>query len=790
MGSVKREGRQGMVGSRQMRAEDPRLLTGRGRFVADVKLPGMLEAAFLRSSVAHARIRALDCDFALGIDGVETVLVASDFAGIELFSQRHPNLLHTPQTPLAEGKVRFVGEAVAMVVATERYVAEDALEEIAVDYEELPAIGPATPTTVSGFEPVFDTIPDNVVFRDTQTYGNPNRAFADAAHVVRHSLDFARLTACPMEPRGCVADYDPATGMLTLHAATQAPHRLRRDLAAVLGLAEHQVKVMMVDIGGAFGQKIPTHMEEVAVARAAMLLGRPVRWIEDRQENLTCAPHSRGQLIDLELALDEDGRFTGMRATLRGDAGAYSFNSGSCLTESYRSARALPGLYDFTNFSYDVEIKLTNRSPVAPYRGVGFVAAQAARELLIDKAATQVGIDRFELRRLNMVPTSRLPYRTCTGWQFNEGTFTEAFETSLKMLAGGADDGPAPGYRRGVGISPFVEPSGIGSQGGVEVHGFNSPSHDAARVALDTHGKATVSFGTPSIGQGLETAISQLVAEGLGVGIDDVTVIWGDTSNSPMSLTGTRASRAATITGGAAWRAAEEVRAQVAEVAAILLGVSADKIEVEDGQVFVSGDPVPRLSVAEVAWSGFFDEQTRDPGRERTFEATRMFDPPASYSNACVIAVVDVEERTGAVTVQRIIGVEDCGTMINPMIVDGQFIGGAAQAIGGALYEQVHYGETQQPATATLMDYLVPTATDTVRVELQHFESEVKHTVRGIKGMGESGVIGTVAALACAVADAVTWPAADRIERLPLLPEVVWQLLREPESEMGKVESG
>jgi CO/xanthine dehydrogenase Mo-binding subunit len=769
----------GSVGSRQLRREDPRLLTGRGRYVADVRLPGMREAAFLRSSVAHAQIEAVHYDFALGIDGVDTVLVASDFDGIALSSQRHPSLQLTPQQPLAQGKVRFVGEAVAMVIAVDRYVAEDALEAIAVDYRELPALGMETSASAAG-EPIFDTIRDNVVFRDAQSYGDPDAAFATAAHVVRHRLEFARQNACPMEPRGCIADFDPSMQQLTVYASTQAPHRLRRDLAGALGLQEHQVKVVMLDIGGAFGQKIPTHPEELAVAKAAMLLGRPVRWIEDRQENLTAAPHSRGQSLDLELALDASHRFVGLRAAITGDAGAYSFNSGSCLTEAYRAARALPGLYDITDFAYDVEIRLTNRSPIAPYRGVGFVAAQAARELLIDRAAAELCIDRFDLRRRNMIPSTRLPYRTCTGWELSEGSFTECYETALEMLARGADGGPAPGHLRGIGVSPFVEPCGMGTRGGLEVHGFTSPSHDAARVALDTNGKATISFGTPSVGQGLETSMAQLAADALGLDLDDVTVAWGDTSSTPLSLTGTRASRSATVTGGAIWRAASDVRKQVVDTAAMLLEADPADITISAGQIGLTGEASPRLTVTQAVQAGFFDDRVRDPEAERTFEATRLYDPPASYSNACVIAVVDVDQSTGAVKPQRIIAVEDCGTMINPMIVDGQFIGGVAQAIGGALLERVHYDPAgQQPATATLMDYLLPTATDTVRVELEHRESEVKHTERGIKGMGESGVIGTVAALACAVADAVGVTAGQGVDRLPLLPEVVWQLLRE-----------
>lgn len=761
------------MGARHLRVEDPRLLTGRGTFVADIDLPGMLEAAFVRSNVAHALIGAVGRDLAIGLDGVETVLLAEDLPDIHLDSRRHPKLLSTPQPPLAVDKVRFVGEAVAMVIADNRYIAEDGAELVEVTYRDLP---PAS-ADASG-EPLFEHIPDNVVFEDTQLYGSPGQAFCQAALVVKKKLRLARQSASPLETRGCVADFDPVAHRLTVYASTQAPHRLRRDLAVALCLGEHQVKVVMHDIGGAFGQKIPTHPEEVAVAAASMLIGRPVKWIEDRQENLVAAPHSRGQEIELELALDEQHSFTAFRASILGDAGAYSFNSGSCLTEAYRSARAMPGPYDVVNYEYDVRIMLTNRSPIAPYRGVGFVAAQAARELLIDEAARRLGVDRFELRRKNLIDRRKLPFTTCTGWIYNEGTFVETLDEAAHIF-GTRDQQPqaAAGDRLvGIGVSPFVEPSGVGGQGGLQVHGFVSPSHDAARVAVDPGGKITVSFGTPSIGQGLETTMAQVAAEALGVDTTDVVVAWTDTSQAPISLTGSRASRAAVVTGGAVARASRDVRDQILEVAATMLEIDPADLEIVRGEVRVVGEGGGRLSIADVARSGFFDETVRDPARERTFEATRFYDPPATYSNACVVAQVEVDRSTGAVEVKRIVAVEDCGTMINPMIVDGQFIGAAAQAIGAALFEQVRYNAEDQPTSSTLMDYLLPTSQETVRVELSHIESSTALTEGGIKGMGESGMIGTVAAIACAVADALG-PVGTNLSRLPVLPEDVWALL-------------
>ena len=763
------------LGSSQLRREDPRLLTGRGRFVGDIVLPRMLEAVFVRSGHAHARLGAITTDFALEMPEVEAVLTAKDLPPVEMLNARHPDLLATPQPILAVDRVRFVGEPVALVLARDRYTAEDAADQVDVDYDVLDL----------GSEPLFEHVSDDVVFRDVQTFGDVDRAFADAATVVSSTLRYARQLACPLEARGCVADFDPGAGTVSVWSSTQAPHRLRRDVAAAVGLAEHQIRVHMHDIGGGFGQKIPTHVEEVAVVLASMASGRPVRWIEDRQENLVAAPHSRDQRLRLELALDEDMRFLGLRAALSGDAGAYSFNSATCLTEAYRSARSMPGGYRLENYSYDVAISLSNKSPIGAYRGVGFAAAQCARELLIDKAARRVSVDRFELRRRNMVSHADMPYTTCTGWVLDDLSLTESLiaaqerlaETSLDASGNVRDAGP--GLLRGFGISPYVEPSGTGAAGGRQVHGFPSPSHDCARVAIDSSGKATVTVGTPSMGQGLETTLSQVAADALGIPAEDVRVAWSDTSQAPVSLTGSRASRAAVVSGGAVGKAAATVRDELIAVAAETLEANAADLRVEDGRVWVTGEGQPRLLVSDVVSGAYFRDDLRTPGSERTFDVTAFYDPPASYSNGCVVAVVDVDPDTGAITIDRVIGVEDCGTRINPMIVEGQFVGAVAQAIGAVLLERFEYNEDGQPVTSTLMDYLQPTATDTVRVDLTALSTPSSVTWQGLKGMGESGVIGTVAALASAIDDALSQRRAS-VEELPMRPCTVWTALQNP----------
>ena len=761
----------GPIGRSQPRFEDPRLLTGRGLFIGDVTPPRALHAAFVRSAHPHARLVWVDATRARAMAGVAAVLTAADLPPVNLSSARHPDLLLTPQPPLATDKARFVGEPVAVVLAESRYLAEDAADLVDVQYEVL------TPALHAAAEvPIFEHIPDDVVFRDRQEYGELGSAFERATTVVSNQLRFPRQLACPLEPRGCVADFDLVARQLTVWSSTQAPHRLRRELAGLTGLAEQQVRVVMHDIGGAFGQKIPTQLEDVAVVLAAMTVGRPVKWIEDRRENLTAAPHSRDQHLHVELALDREYRFIGLRVRIVGDAGAYSFNSGSCLTEAYRAARSLPGPYRIQNYRYDVTIRLSNKSPVAPYRGVGFVAAQCARELVIDEAARVLRVDRFALRERNLVAEADLPYTTSTGWVLRDVSVTESLARARTQLTG--EDRPAADARllRGIGISPYVEPSGIGVEGSRQVHGFVAPSRDSARVIMHPSGTATVVVGTPSLGQGLETTMAQVAAHELGIDPADVVVRWTDTSQAPLSLTGSRASRAAVASGGAVGQAAAQVKRQLLQVAAEMLEANAADLDIRDGAVWVVGEPAARLSVAAVASAGHDRTDLFSRGVQPAFEAVELYIPDASYSNGCVLAVVDVDPDTGAVAVRRLIGVEDCGTVINPMIVEGQFVGAVAQGIGAALLEQFSYSDDGQPMISTLMDYLQPTASDLVRVELSHIATPSTATWAGIKGMGESGAIGTVAAIATAVADAIA-VRGGRVTELPLLPSTVWNLL-------------
>ena len=765
-----------VVGSSVPRTEDGRLLTGRGFYVADVELPRMLYASFVRSYLPHARVARVTVDEAIALRGVVNVLVAEDLPDIYLSSGRHPTLLPTPQPPLARDRVRFVGEAVAIVLAENQYVAEDAAEMVAVDYEPL------------ADESLHPNIQDDIVFRDELRVGDVDDALTSAQLVVTQELDMARQNATPLEPRGCVADYDPVAKTLTLHAATQGPHRLRRDLAQAVGLDEHQVRVAHVDIGGGFGQKIPTHMEDIAIALASIATGRPVKWVEDRRENLIAAPQSRGQRMSLQLAVDEELRMTAARATFEGDSGAYAFNSASPLTEAYRASRAVPGVYDLGTYDYQTTIALTNRAPIAPYRGVGFVAAQVLRELAIDKAARTLGVPARDLRRRNLIAPHQLPFTTLTGWTFAHVSFQETFDIAARTFDKAITDlpDPDPGWVRGTALTPFVEPSGIGTRGGFQVHGHPSPSHDSARVTLSPTGTLTVSFGTPSLGQGLETTMAQMAADAVGARFEDVLVSWGDTSQTPISFSGARASRSAVVSGGAVRLAGLELRDQLVAVAAELLEVDDYAVRIHNSEVWVEHEPTPRLSLRDLAMAAFtHDRSTSKTGH--AFDVVRTYDPDSTYSNATVGAVLDVEKATGLVKVQYLMAVEDCGQVINPMIVDGQFIGGAAQGIGSVLFERVAYSEAGQPLTSTLMDYMIPTANDVPRVTVDHYEpvSPGNPEAGGVKGVGESGAIGAAGAVACALADALAQFDGELTE-LPMLPFQIWEQLNQPHATKGQ----
>jgi carbon-monoxide dehydrogenase large subunit len=772
----------GRIGASALRIEDGRLLSGRSLYVNDVTLPRMVHIAFVRAWPAHALLRSIDVSAALAMPAVVAALTAADLpdAGVT-DSNLITNLAKTRQPAIARDRVRFAGEVVAIVVAKDRYEAEDAAEVVQVDYNVLPAVTEAGSPRPPGHVPIFDELPDDAIYDKGETFGDPSAAFDAAAHVVENDFDSGRSNASPLETRGCVASYDPSSNNLEFWASTQGPHLLRRKLAMTTGVPEHRIKVRTHDVGGAFGQKIPIHAEEILVALVAIRLGRPVKWIEDRHENLVAAPHARGQRVKLLLAFDAEGRMLGLRGRLLADAGAYSHNSTSALIESYLTARTLPGPYRIENYEYRLRCELTNKSPIAPYRGVGFVTAQVARELLIDEAARRIGIDRLELRRKNLIRRDEFPYTSATGLVFDSGSYIESLDRVADMagydefLTLQSESRKTSRYL-GLGISPHVEPTGWGTEGTNQVAWHSFPSNDSARVSLDQSGKATVMVGTTSQGQGIETVVAQVVADVIGLPLTDVRVDSTDTSSTPISLAGTRASRSAVVAGGAVGLAATEMREKILRVAGEILEADPADLEIAGGVVSIKGSPGRSKSVADVVSAAFTTAAFRRVDPEPNFTATRFYDPGASYANASIGAVVEVDTLTGVVRVLRLLAVEDCGTIINPTIVEGQLAGGMAQGLGGALLERIDYGPEGQNLTGTLIDYLLPTSMEVPDMEIDHLVSPSPSTWRGIKGVGESGAIGAPAAIALAVADALA-PFGARVSRFPMIPETVMAMI-------------
>lgn len=761
-----------LVGQSIPRNEDQRLVRGRGRYLADVVVPGCLQAVFVRSSIAHGRVRSIDTAAAVALDGVVAVLTVADLPHVPLVDGvQIDGLRRTPQSALVHDHVRYVGEPVAIVVATTTAMAEDAADLVFVDCEPLQAIADVDQAMDPDAPLLFPELGSNCVYRGARDHGDAERVFAGAAHTFTKSFTSHRSAAVPMETRGCIADFDSGSGRLEVISGTQSPHLLRRKLAVCLELGEHHIRVLVPDVGGAFGQKIPASPEEVAVALASRHLGRPVRWIEDRRENLMAAPHAKEQRITLSLAMDADGTFLALKADIVGDAGAYSFNSASALIEPYVGAGLLPGVYRIRHVAAAITAVVTNKSPIAPYRGVGWTATHSVRELLIDEAARALGMDPVALRRRNMVGTDDFPYDSATGMHYDSGSYVACLDTA-KELTGYEEFRRRQAALRdegryvGIGFSPYVEPTGWGSEG-AQQSAWSFASHDTVRVEVQPSGHVLVFCGTPSQGQGHATTLAQVVADAVGVTMDGVRVIANDTDATPVSIAGTRASRVAVITGGAASRAGATLNRRLREVAAALLEADGQDVTLSGGVASVVGSPDTSVTIQQLAAAAYFDPALRSRIPEPDLVVSQFLDPKATYSNGMIAAIVEVDVETGQVHVDDLVAVEDCGTIINPAVVDGQIRGAVAQGVGAALLERMVYSDQGQPQSTSFVDYLLPSTTEVPPIRIAHHCSPSPYTVNGVKGVGESGLIATPAAVANAVADAMG-PFGVVIDELPI----------------------
>jgi carbon-monoxide dehydrogenase large subunit len=767
------------------RREDPALLLGRARFMGDLALPGLLTVAFLRSPHAHARIVEIDAQEALALPGVEAIVTGADLARTtrpvraELAGGSYKE---TGWPALAHGKTRFVGEPVVAVVASDRYRAEDALDLVRVTYEPLPGVVDAEAAMSAGAPRVHDDLADNVLMHATYEKGGVEAALAGAEIRFRETFRQARCSSSPMEGRGVMASFDATDGTLTVWATSQAPHMLRAGLAAALEIPESRLRVLCPAVGGGFGPKMHLYPEDVAVAELARRLGRPVRWVEDRRENLLAAAHARDCVCHVEVGARPDGTIVAMRVRLVSDAGAYSVFPVTVALEPMTAVGIIPGPYRFGAYAYDAYAVATNKSPLGAYRGVGMAFGTLVRERVVDMIARRAGIDQAEVRRRNFIDVSTLPFATASGLVVDSGDSADAFERALaagEYAARRAEPRrTAAGKYRGVGVAAYTEFTGMGA-GTFRRRGMTMVSgHDAATVRVEPTGEVRGFLSAVSQGQGHATVFAQILADELGVDLGAVTIVQGDTERCPHG-SGSFASRSVVVSGGALVLAARRVREKIARIAGHMLEAAPEDLVVEGGAITVRGAAGRGLTVADVARLAYRPASgTLPPGVDPALEATQHYDPPpATFSNGSHLAVVEVDPETGLVEIVRYVVVEDCGRMVNPMIVEGQTHGAVAQGIGGALYEDFAYDDGGQPLTTTFMDYLIPGTMEVPPVDVIHVETPPAVSVSGFKGMAEGGTIGSTAAVANAVADALS-PLGLDVRELPLTPDRIVALVR------------
>lgn len=779
-----------LIGARVQRVEDPRLLTGNGEYVDDIKLPDTLHVAILRSDHAHAVIGEIDKADAEAMPGVIGIFTGADVNGLikapTAFS-RMPKYQATPLTPLADGRVRYVGEPVCAVVAESRYLAEDAAALIMVDYDPLPVISRAEDAASDGFAPMHEGHESNILVQREFRKGDAAEAMAGAAARVSSRFRMYRRTPVPMENRSYLADYDRGRRKLTLWSSTQVPGVIRDALAEAFDVPGSRVRVVAPDVGGGFGSKTSLYPEELLVSILARKLGQPVKWTSDRLEDLTATSQAFDETVTAELGVDAEGRLLALTAEILGDVGAQSIYPWTAALEPMQVAGFLPGPYVLENYAASVKAVATNKPPGGPYRGVGRPAACFVIERLMDMAAKELGMDPAEIRRRNFVQPGQFPYRIGSGIVWDRSGFTEGLEGAIEAIGYDAlkaerETARAEGRWFGIGFASYAELTGLGSRMSAAPGMPINTGTETATIAVDATGAITATLGIADHGQGLGTTMRQIIADELGVGVDDITVVQGDTDAITHS-TGTYASRSTVLAGGASHLATRALREKIATAAAFMLDVTPGEIDINNGLVEAVGTN-KRLTLAEVG-NAVYSEMGRFPPEMRQdldLTATRFYDPQfGTTSSATHIAAVEIDPETLMVEVKRIAIAEDCGRVINPLIVDGQVHGGVAQGIGVALYEEVIHDENGQCLSASLVDYVVPSAPEVPPMDVVHIEAVAEGTEGGYRGMGEGGTIGAPAAIANAIADALAHLGIE-ITEVPVTPERLYRLLKNAEA--------
>ena len=765
-----------LLGQPIKRREDPRLITGTSHYVDDFQLPGMTHIAFVRSPYGHAKINGIDTTEALKVPGVLAIVTAKDVEGAttgpmpyEFGPEPFENYKDAPRRLFVTDKVRYVGDLVAAVVAETRYAARDGAALVEVDYDPLPAVVDPEQALESGSPLLYDEFGTNLGHTQSLKHGDVDGAFQSADRIVKLRVVNQRVLAVAIETRGALADWRPGrpgdSGELTIWASTQIPHAMKTKLAILLGIPENKVRAIAPEVGGGFGNKVDVAPEEALTAVMAMRLNRPVKWSETRSENFQAAMHGRGQVDVIEAACKNDGKVVGLKVTAICDIGAYYQWLSPVM--GMLTGLMLPGTYDVPNVSFELKGVLTNKTPVGAYRGAGRPEATYLLECTMDKVAHELGLDPAEVRRINFIRPDQFPYKTPFGANYDTGNYEGALNKALELagyqqLRQEQKEKLGRGELMGIGVSSYVEICGFGPW-------------ESATVRVEASGKVMVHTGTSPHGQGTETSMAQIVADSLGVDMDDIVVLHGDTAQTQTGV-GTFGSRSAAVGGGAMAMATGQVQAKAARIAAHLLEASAEDVEVGTEGFTVRGAPEQTITLAKIAGAAYGGNVPE--GDEPGLEATRFFKPADSvFPFGVHIAVVDVDKDTGRVTLRRFIAVDDVGNVINPLILDGQRHGGIVQGVAQALSEEVVYDENGQLVSGTLGDYAVPTAHIMPMFELDRTVTTTDRNPLGVKGVGEAGTIGSTPALRSAVVDALHQLGVDDLD-MPATSLKVWRALQ------------
>ncbi len=767
------------MGHRMKRKEDPRFIRGKGRYIDDIKMPGMLYMDIVRSPHAHAKILDIDASAALEMEGVLAVITGKDLEAHNLHWM--PTLMSDTQMVLPIEKVVYYAQEVCAVIATDRYTAADAIENIFVDYEPLdPVMDP------------YEALEDKVIVREDKEL-KTNRIWhweagdkektddvmANAAHVVKQSMYIPRIHVASIETCGMVANYNSATEKMQLYMTTQAPHAIRTVFAMVTGLSEQKIQVISPDIGGGFGGKVPIYPGYVVCAVASLLIGKPVKWIEDRSENLQADSFARDYHLDGELAADENGKLIGLRVNGLADHG--------CADSAANPSKFPAGMFSICTGSYDLDTAhismdavYTNKPPGGIAYRCSFRVTEAVQmiERLTDMMALKLGQDPADFRMKNFIQPEQFPYKSPTYWEYDSGNYPAALQKAMDTI--GYEDlrkeqaeKRARGELMGIGIASFTEVVGAGPSQDFDILGLKM--FDSAEIRIHPTGKAIARFGTKSQGQGHETTYAQIIAEELGLPALDVDVEEGDTDTAPYGL-GTYASRSTPTAGAAAAMASRKIKAKARKIAAYLLEVNEEDLEWNVNQWQVKGSPEQAKTIQELAFAAYTNHP---PDLEAGLEAVDYYNPPnLTFPFGSYICVVDIDKGTGEVHVRRFVAIDDCGNIINPLIVEGQIEGGLTMGLAPALYEEIVYDEYGQCLTGTLADYLVPTAVESPKWETGHTITPSPHHPIGAKGVGESPTVGAPPAITNAVVDALSHLGVEHLD-IPITPEKVWRVLRE-----------